>query len=1096
MGLRAQTILGRSASAPPPSCTPSNRRRAALHRYWHLWLSATVADALAVGLMVVGWLGAGSMVAAPHAWGQRFASDAPRVAADLTRPQLPDKPQLPVTGDATLHDVQFPSAQVGIAVGDHGSVWKTIDGGATWVGQSLPTDAHFTELFFLDERFGWIVGERYLPLTHRSQGVIFRTADGGTTWSPMSTKMQPALRAVRFFNPRSGLVAGECSSFFPNGITRTRDGGLGWTAAFPGGGPHIVTGEFLREETYLVAGHRGWVAKVQSGTVVEAGTPPIGDRTIRDIQMVDEKYGWLVGDGGLILRTDNGGLSWTPLPQQHKLGLADGFDWQSVATQGNQVWIAGSPGSVILHSTDAGRTWHRRVTGQTLPLYAIRFRSNSDGVAVGALGTILTTRDGGQTWRTARREAPRCALLVFSAEPSDVAWETIARYGAADGWLTVLDTTFRRDVELRDTSSPSIEPRLRAAVLRAGGSDAHRAWQFPLRQPGVEPPPAQVYDAWAQLHGGDPRQRLLDYLVRQIRTWKPTVIVGPVGDAIGPQAMLSGLLADAMDRAADAEQHLAQQQTAALPPWQVTRLVLSDPDEGHDAPQRFHTSRLSSRQGETVGAVAATARMYVESSYRSSPDHVGIRILKDHAPTGSDKQDLFSGLSRTSAETMRKQEPSLGKSVQDLSEVATRVRNIERILAHQLRAEEAINVGVLESLGRGLPPQAALAVLLQMEAVLREKGETLLAQDVLQRIQQEHPGTPYAEWAAIRLVQELASSEQAWALREVLATVPANGHVVQAAATDVDDNSSVAVGLSLESGERKIRLASGVSSSRPSISLRRQAAIDHGEKLLQTRLDLMAEPSIGFPVAAARRQEGSTERAAGFYRLLQSQGIDSAWTLPAKKELWLHQPRGTNPPENSHPAKLADERPLLDGRFDEPMWKEAKTIRLESVYHDDEAWPCTLRLAHDAEYLYLAATCGKTSADRYPVATPRSRLDDLADETPLRHWDRVEIAIDIDRDYTSFYTLAIDCRGAVSDRLQHDVRWDPTWYVADYQAADSWGFEAAIAWNQLVPAGHPRDEALFRFARIAPQTGVQGWNGDAAVDARPAGFQTVSFRTR
>ena len=732
--------------------------------------------------------------------------------------------------------------------------------------------------------------------------------------------------------------------------------------------------------------------------------------------MVDSRYGWLVGDGGLILRTSDGGVSWHALRQLPPLGLLDGVDWRAVATQGNQVWIVGAPGSIVLHSADAGRTWHAQATGQTIPLYAVDFRTPTDGVAAGALGTILVTTDGGQTWTVAQQEASRCGLLVFSAGQEDIVWETIARYGAADGWVTVLDTAFRRDIELADSVAHSDEERLRGAVLAAGGSESHRAWQFPMRQFGIDPPPAEIYNAWQQLHTADPRQRLVEYLVRQIRMWRPTVVAGPVGNVQGSQAMLVGILQEALDRAAAIEENDPLDKIAHLPPWKVTRLVLTD-DKKTDSPQRFHTSRLSSRLGESVGAVAAKARLIVEDEYRTSPDQIGLRVLLDHAPTGSAKQDLFSGLSRTSDVAMKKQLPSLDANVQQLSSVSTRVRNIERILAHQLNGDEPINVGQLNQLGRGLPQEAALSILLQMESVLRQRGQLDVSQAILERIYREHPGSPHAEWASVRLIQSLASGEQGWALRHQTDALTANQ--LQDAATssttgqDVSDRDVINTGRSLETGQRKIRLVSNVEADEPLLSLRRQQALSWGEELLKRRRDLMADPTIGFPISAAKRLEGKGDQATGFYRLLVSRGLDNPWSLPARKELWLHQPRGKNPPENSHTSKRSFAPPVLDGELDDDTWQAAKPITLRSPFGDDSNWLSTVLVAHDAEYLYLAASCPRTPIDRYPMQVdPRRRTDEPG------VWDRVRVCIDIDRDYSSYFELTVDCRGWVFDNLQ------------------------------------------------------------------------------
>jgi photosystem II stability/assembly factor-like uncharacterized protein len=941
----------------------------------------------------------------------------------------------------------------------------------------------------MDQRFGWISGEYYEPLTHHSRGVIFRTADGGRSWNPMTTGMLPAVRELRFFSPRQGFAVGESSSFFPNGLTKTKDGGLGWKAAGPGSGPDVVAAQITGPQSMLLAGHHGWVAKLESGTLLPAHTPAIGARTIRDIEMVDNRYGWLVGDGGLILRTSDGGLSWHALRQLPQLGLIDGVDWHAVATQGNQVWVVGSPGSVVLHSADAGRTWQSQSTGHTMPLYAVDFQTPTHGVAAGAIGTILATTDGGQTWTVSQREASRCGLLLFSAGGEDVVWETISRYGAADGWVTVLDTAFRRDVELADPTTHSATERLRSAVLAAGGSDSHRAWQFPLRQVGIDPPPSEIYDAWQHLHPADPRQRLVEYLVRQIRTWRPTVVAGPVGNVHGPQTMLVGILQEALNRAAAIEENDPQNELAQLPPWRVTRLVLTDADKT-DSPQRFHTSRLSSRLGESVGAVAAKARLIVEDEYRPSPDQIGLRVLMDHAPTGSAKQDLFSGLSKTSDVAMKKQLPSLDANVQQLSKVSTRIRNIERILAHQLAGKEAINIGQLNQLGRGLPREAGISVLLQMESVLRQRGELDLAHGVLKRLYKEYPGPPHSEWASVRLIQSLASGEQGWAVRDEADAVTANQIQNAAGTIDPDEQDFVTSGRALENGQRKIRLISNVESDEPLLSLRRQQALHWGDELLKRRVDLMADPSIGFPLSAAQRLEGQGEQAAGFYRLLVSRGIDNPWSLPARKELWMQQPRGQKPPENSLASKLNSTPPILDGKLDDEVWQTAKPIPLRSPFGDDTNWSASLLLAHDSEFLYLAARCQNTPTDRYPdTVDPRRRTDDI------ESWDRVRICIDIDRDYSSYYVLAVDCRGWVVDRLQDKGSWDPTWFVADWRNDTEWGFEAAIPWDELAPF-EQRSDLLLNVARIAPLSGVQAWTPNASVRPIASGFRAVTFFDR
>jgi photosystem II stability/assembly factor-like uncharacterized protein len=1004
----------------------------------------------------------------------------------------------PAHGDAALRDVAFTDLDRGWAVGDRGMVWRTEDGGKHWFVQQLATTADLTDVFFLDQQFGWIAGGERKPLTHRSQGVLFRTVDGGKTWRPTPANMLPGIRSIRFFSPHVGVACGERSWFFPNGQTKTKDGGLGWSVSGPGSGPHIVTAEIVKPNTTLSAGRDGWVAVTKSGRTKQSQTPAIGDRTIRDIQMVDELNGWLVGDGGLVLSTSNGGRSWQGLTQIPSCGLLDGIDWYSVATEGNHVWVVGAPGSVVLYSPDAGRSWKLLPTGQSLPLYAITFPTAQFGVASGALGTILTTDNGGRTWTIARREVERVALLVFSAERNDIVWEIPARYSAGEGWVAVLDTVFRRDVEIRQLHSPAIPDLLQAAMLAADGSDSHRAWQFPLRQQGINPPPAEIFEAWKYLHRGDPRERLLDYLVRQIRMWRPTVIVAPAGTAQGPQAMLIGALEAAVQRAAATDEHDGQIQQAHLSPWKVTRLVLAD-DKNTKTELGFHTARLSSRLGESVSSTAAKARLFIEKHYRSSPHRIGIRTLVDDAATGERNPDLFGGLTTTANSTMKRKLPSPSTNLQQLSQTASRIRNVERVLAHLVSGESSVNVAQLSQMTRGLPAEAKVAVLLQMEATFRQTGDRELADDALKRIIREYRGTPHAEWANIKLIRGLASGELGWSDKGQ--TVLQRGAMVRNAGFATDNwllktdstkaandgtRTVVQAGGGLDRTGPAVQLATNTVSLLPDLSKRRRLAFRFGEQLLQHRLDLIADPSVGFPLAAAHRLEGEVEQAAGFHRLFVSRHMDGPWAKAAREELWTYQQRG-RPPLKRTRSPWANSPPVLDGKLAEPTWELAEELQLHSADPADENWASSVKIAHDDVYLYLAARCRKTVADRYPTdPETRRRTSDLSS------WDRVRICIDIDRDFSSYIELAVDCRGWVLDNMRDNPHWNPRWYVYDWRTEDEWGFEAAIPWDEFAPP-EQRAIASINIARVAPRTGVQSWTGGPSVTPRVDGFGTVTF---
>src|SRR6516164_5572664 len=79
-----------------------------------------------------------------------------------------------------------------------------------------------------------------------------------------------------------------------------------------------------------------------------------------------------------------------PLPQ--------GSSLHGVAQLGSMTAVAVGGGGIILRTEDGGVTWSLRASGTTRTLRAISFGDANTGFAVGAAGTILRTDDGGETW--------------------------------------------------------------------------------------------------------------------------------------------------------------------------------------------------------------------------------------------------------------------------------------------------------------------------------------------------------------------------------------------------------------------------------------------------------------------------------------------------------------------------------------------------------------------------------------------------------------------------------------------------------------------------------------------------------------------------
>ena len=98
--------------------------------------------------------------------------------------------------------------------------------------------------------------------------------------------------------------------------------------------------------------------------------------------------------------------------------------------------------------------------------------------------------------------------------------------------------------------------------------------------------------------------------------------------------------------------------------------------------------------------------------------------------------------------------------------------------------------------------------------------------------------------------------------------------------------------------------------------------------------------------------------------------------------------------------------------------------------------------------------------------------------------DRVDVWLDIDRDYRTYYRLTVDCRGWTGDACWGNTSWNPSWFVAAAEDEQEWIVEAAIAWEQLAERPPTAEDAwAVAVQRIIPSVGFQSWTQPASVAA-------------
>ncbi len=724
-------------------------------------------------------------------------------------PPLPSYRNFPeMKNDARLNDVCFVSPVKGWAVGDRGTIWTTVDGGATWKLADVPTDANLFAVSFFDENFGLAVGGRVVPATGVGVGVLLRTIDGGTTWGVVETASFPILRDVRVLDPGTAWIAGDSSELYPSGLFVSGDTGLTWTAesgARRGGWRSVL---YDPAQKLGVGVSTDGALQTVSGETATKKSLPFGARRLDDV-VFDAASGtvWAVGESGLATRSVNFGADWARTPGTFPNDAGRYFDFESVAALGGFVGAVGSPGTLFFYSDDGGATWAASRTGTRTPLRKLFFLDRLNGWAVGDFGTILATKDGGRTWTLQREGGRRVALLGVFGRADDVPFEALVQLAGDEGFLTEICLTARSDETEKNGAEIPLLERLNEAVVETGASGATQAGLFALDPAENGATLEQILARFDRENDGDGLERFREYLVRQIRIWRPSVVLtaDPLLDAPevvanfsasnvdlttgqGTAALLGALSADAnrlddrpsdpfrtliwrslpgaIQAAADPTAYPEHLTACGLEPWSVSKATLACKGK-KQGNVLLDASYFCKTLGRPVGEIAKNAREILGGDVNVA-ETTNLQTL-----FGASSATFFGGVAiPRGSEARRAAQVGLSGQIDALSERAAQRRQklglvdaLTRQNAKNRKSGELL-LAQLRTETRGVDVDFAIDYLTQAGRNFAKLGNWLAAEEAFSVVALDLAAEPKARDALTWLVQYYCGSEPAWRVQE------------------------------------------------------------------------------------------------------------------------------------------------------------------------------------------------------------------------------------------------------------------------------------------------------------------------------------------
>jgi len=256
-----------------------------------------------------------------------------------------------------IFGMSFVDANIGIAVGNRGLILRTSNSGAAWTKIGSDTFLALNDVTFRGRK-GWIVGQG---------GVILYSEDSGQTWVPQKSAIESSLMEVVFRNEKQGVAIGETGT-----IIKTDDGGQVWISV-----------------------EIDWFSVLPESLLEMGVIAP----NLYDITFTNAGKGFMVGDYGIVLATEDGGTTWTLLRAGNLPPLFTVF-----FMEGTYGWAAGQNG-LFLHTTDGGVSWDQIDIPTKSSLYKM-YLCGEQGFVVGDQATILQTCNSGKTWTAVDLKIP------------------------------------------------------------------------------------------------------------------------------------------------------------------------------------------------------------------------------------------------------------------------------------------------------------------------------------------------------------------------------------------------------------------------------------------------------------------------------------------------------------------------------------------------------------------------------------------------------------------------------------------------------------------------------------------------------------------
>lgn len=258
-------------------------------------------------------------------------------------------------------------------VGETGTILKSQNGGSNWNFLKPFTNKFLNSVYFINCNTGFAAG---------NSGTIFKTTNGGESWINQTGYTNLNENSICFLNNDTGIVAGGTPDNERAFIFRTTNGGTNWYEVYDSMSMGVFNSiTFTNRSTGFITGDNGNVLKTENAGW-DWTSENLTTINLNSVSFADSLNGLICGDDGIIFKTSNGGDNWHYVygNTYKNLSSIKYFNQNFVTAVGEE--------GIVVKSTDGGLNWLNEPNFTSNNLLSVNF-INEKIFAFGEYGTII-----------------------------------------------------------------------------------------------------------------------------------------------------------------------------------------------------------------------------------------------------------------------------------------------------------------------------------------------------------------------------------------------------------------------------------------------------------------------------------------------------------------------------------------------------------------------------------------------------------------------------------------------------------------------------------------------------------------------------------